>query len=49
MNISVEEMNKDIGKCAIYIRSIQAASIYRDNNNYKLYFKDDDGKLVYKD
>ncbi len=49
MNISVEEMNKDIGKCAIYIRSIQAASIYRDNNNYKLCLKDDDGKPVYKD
>lgn len=45
---SVEEMNKNIGEGAIYIRSIQAASIYRDNNGYKMVLHEE-GKKAYID
>lgn len=48
MNDTVETMNQSVGEQAIYIRSIQAASIYRDNNNYKLKFTQGD-ETVYKD
>ena len=48
MDISVDEMNKNVGDCAIYIRSIQAASIYRDTHNYKLVLHEN-GEKIYKD
>ena len=41
-------MNKNIGEGAIYIRSIQAASIYRDNNGYKMVLHEE-GKKAYID
>lgn len=41
----VEEWNKDIGAGTIYIRSIQAASIYRDNNKHKFIFHKNGEKI----
>ena len=44
---TAEEMNKNVGERSINIRSIQAASIYRDNNGYKMVLKGKDGKKSY--
>ena len=46
---SIEEMNKDIGSATINIKSIQAASVYRDNNNHKFIYKQKNGERIYID
>ena len=40
-------MNGDIGSATINIKSIQAASIYRDNNNHKFIYKQKNGERIF--
>ena len=48
MKETIEEMNENVGKCAINIRSVQASNVYRVNHGYKRKLTEDE-KTVYKE
>ena len=48
MKETIEEMNENVGKCAINIRSVQASNVYRINHGYKRKLTEDE-KAVYEE